>query len=140
MPEAHRSISHFMSIRLRTRQFVPLSLGIVMLAVVLAAGLAPNTGAVPAQTNCTYGQCPAATTPFPWYLVAIAVLVVIVALLSVLFLMQRRRRPPAPSAAQPWQGGPPTNTSISPFLTLSFFRISAGFTVSILRQSPQASG
>lgn len=65
-----------------------------MLAVVVVAGLLPDTGVVGAAANCTYGKCPA-SQPFPVWAVATGVVIVIVALLAAaLFLRRSRRRPP----------------------------------------------
>jgi hypothetical protein len=80
------------------RRIVPLALGVGMLAVVLAAALAPNTGAIPAQSSCQYGTCPSSTTPFPWWIVG--VIAVIVAAIAIgLLLLTRRRRPPTGTPA-----------------------------------------
>ena len=86
--------------RRRTLRAVPLTLALAMLAVVVLAGLLPDTGVVSASSNCTYGKCPAAT-PFPLWAVSAAVVVVVVALLLALLLLRRnRRRPPAASSSQ----------------------------------------
>lgn len=90
---------------LRRRAVVPLSLGLGMLGVVVAAGLSPNTGVVRAASNCTYGQC-AATQTFPIWAVASAVAVVLVALLLALLLLRRRRRPGQPPSEWQGPGGP----------------------------------
>jgi hypothetical protein len=87
--------------RLRRRAIVPLTLGLGMLGVVVAAGLTPNTGVVRAASNCTYGQCVAAQ-PFPLWAVAASVAVVVVALLLALLLLRRRRRPGQPPSE--WEG------------------------------------
>jgi hypothetical protein len=73
-----------------------------MLAIVVAAGLAPNTGAVPAQGNCQYNQCIAGTS-IPWWLLAVIVVIVVAALLAALLLMRRGRRPPS-TPMQPYTG------------------------------------
>jgi len=89
---------------------VPLTLALAMLAVVVLAGLLPNTGVVSATSNCTYGKCPA-TTPFPFWAVSAAVVVVVLALILALLLLRRRRaRPPAGPAASSGAGatGPET--------------------------------
>jgi hypothetical protein len=65
-----------------------------MLAVIIAAGLSPNTGAVPAQSNCQYNQCVGGTS-IPWWVLGAIVVAVVAALLIALLLMRRRRRPPA---------------------------------------------
>ena len=56
----------------RGRRIVPLVLGLAMLSVVLAAGLAPNTGVVQAQSNTQYNQSPSSSGVSPWLYAAIA--------------------------------------------------------------------
>jgi hypothetical protein len=93
--------------RFRNR-IVPVVLGLAMLAVVVAAGLTPNTGVVQAQTNSAYNQ-PASSGLSPWVYLGAAALAIAAGLLLALFLM-RRRRPPATAAPPPvqaWQGGAP---------------------------------
>jgi len=69
-----------------------------MLAVVVLAGLLPDTGVVSATSNCTYGNCPS-STPFPLWAVSAAVVVVLIALILALLLLRRnRRRPPSGSS------------------------------------------
>jgi len=95
-----------MANRARRRPLIPLVLGVAMLAVVVAAGLAPNTGLVQAQTNSPYSQ-PASSGVSP-YLYLGAALIAIAAIILALLLLTRRRRPP-PSTAPPvqaWQEGP----------------------------------
>lgn len=76
-----------------------------MLAVVVLAGLLPNTGVVSASSNCTYGKCPASTS-FPlWAVSAAAVIVVIALILALLLLRRSRRRPPSATSAAPGEGG-----------------------------------
>ncbi len=76
---------------------VPLTLALAMLAVVVLAGLLPDTGVVSASSSCTYGKCPAAQ-PLSLWVVSISVIVVILALIAALLLLRRnRRRPPASS-------------------------------------------
>jgi MYXO-CTERM domain-containing protein len=74
-----------------------------MLAIVIAAGLTPESGIVRASSNCTYGNCPA-STPFPVWAVATTIAVVVLALLLALLLLRRRRRPPAAQAPPEWEG------------------------------------
>lgn len=99
--------------KLRRRAIVPLSLGLGMLGVVVAAGLTPNTGVVRAASNCTYGQC-VASQPFPLWAVAASVAVVVVALLLALLLLRRRRRPGQPPSE--WEGpsGPSGSSGVPP--------------------------
>jgi hypothetical protein len=104
----------------RSRSLAPLVLALAMLAVVVAAGLTPNTGIVQAQTNSEYGQ-PASSGLSPWAYLAAAAVAIVAALLLALFLMRRRRPPPAATAppVQAWQsgpgaGGPPTTPPTPP--------------------------
>ena len=91
----------------RGTRIVPVSLGIAMLAVVVLAGLTPNTGVVQAASGCTYGQCVAPAT-FPTWAIATSVALVVVALLVALLILRRRRTPPPPAApVSEWSGGPP---------------------------------
>jgi hypothetical protein len=95
------------STRFRSR-IVPVALGLAMLAVVVAAGLSPNTGVVQAQTNTPYSQ-PSSSSISPYVYLGIAALVIVAGFLLALFLL-RRRRPPAAGAPPPmqtWQGAPP---------------------------------
>ncbi len=85
----------------RNRAIVHLSLGLGMLAVVVAAGLSPNAGIVQASSNCTYGSCPS-SSPFPLWGIASAIAAVLVALLLAFLLIRRRRRPGQPPSE--WQG------------------------------------
>jgi len=89
----------------RFHRIVPAVLGAAMLAVLIAAALSPNTGAVPAQSNCTYGQCPSSTTPFPWWIVALVVVIVVAAIIGLLLVMRgRRKKPPAQPPLTAWGG------------------------------------
>ena len=94
-----------MRLSIRGRRVVPLTLGAAMLAVVVAAALSPNLGAVPAQTNTQYTSQTSQGLS-TWVIAAIAGVVIVAALALVLLLFMRRRRPP-PAAApvQPWEGG-----------------------------------
>jgi hypothetical protein len=89
----------------RNRRVIPVALGVVLLAIVVAAGLSPNTGAVPAQGNCQYGQC-VAGTGLQWWVLAAIVIIVVAALGAALFLMRRRRSPPRSGMAPPPPPGP----------------------------------
>jgi len=79
--------------RRRLLRALPLTLALAMLAVVVLAGLLPDTGVVGASSNCTYGKCPAAS-PFPIWTVSAAAVIVVLALLVALLLLRRSRRPP----------------------------------------------
>jgi hypothetical protein len=89
----------------RASRIVPLGFGLGMLALVLGAALAPNTGAVPAQSSCQYGDC-IAGTGIPYWAVAVIAVLVVAALAAALILLRRRRGPPA--AVAPWQGEAPS--------------------------------
>lgn len=80
-----------------------------MLAVVVAAAFAPNTGVVQAQTNSGY-PAPSVTPVSPYVYLGIAAGVIVAGLLvALLVLSRRRRKPPTAEGApvQPWQEGPP---------------------------------
>lgn len=96
-----------MSVTSRGRRIVPVALGAAMLAVVIAAAISPNLGAVPAQTNNQYGQGGSSGLS-PWLVGGIVAAVVVAALALAFLFLRRRRRPPATPTApvQPWQGGP----------------------------------
>lgn len=87
------------SVRSRIWRALPLTLAVAMLAVVVLAGLLPDTGVVSASSSCTYGKCPA-SQPFPLWAVSLSIAVVIIALIAALLLLRRsrRRRPPAGDA------------------------------------------
>lgn len=88
------------------RSLVPLVLGIGMLIVLVAAALTPNTGALPAQTNCPYGVCPpSSNNNLLWEGVLGGLIVVAGALLAILLLRRRRRAQPAAGPVEPWEGG-----------------------------------
>jgi len=91
------------------RRLLPIALGAGMLGTVVAAGLAPTIGAVAAQSNCQYSQCPAgSSTPFPWWIVGVVLVVLILA--AILGVLLFRRRPPtSPPAAEAWE--PPSGAS-----------------------------
>ncbi|HTW56294.1 MAG TPA: hypothetical protein VMG36_07660 [Thermoplasmata archaeon] len=88
------------------RRIVPVALGAAMLAVVVAAAFAPNTGVASAASNCTYGQCPSSSSSVPiWELATIGAVIVLAALVGLFLLMRRRRSPPSDGAAA-MAGGP----------------------------------
>jgi hypothetical protein len=87
---------------------VPLTLALAMLAVVVLAGLLPDTGVVSASSSCTYGKCPAAQ-PFPLWAVGASVGVVVLALILALLLLRRSRRRPPTGGASPPEGGSQTS-------------------------------
>ncbi|MCI4339779.1 MAG: hypothetical protein L3J73_00720 [Thermoplasmata archaeon] len=79
--------------------------GLTVIAAVLVVAFLPNTGAIPADTSCPYGNC-STTGNGPatlWYVLLGALVLVAAALGAVLLL--RRRRAPAPAASvEPWSG------------------------------------
>lgn len=86
----------------RRRQIVPLALGAGMMAIVIAAALAPLAAPVPAQSECPYGVCPNQSSGIPlWAIGAIIALVLAAALILGLFYFRRRRRPGPPAGAAP---------------------------------------
>ncbi len=116
------------------RRIVPLSLGLAMLAIVVAAGLTPETGVVRASTNCTYGTC-AASTPFPVWAVATTIAVVVLALLLALLLLRRRRRPPAAAPPPEWEA--PTGPA-GPGADAGAGAVGVGAAVPAWQESPSA--
>ena len=76
--------------------------------------LVPTTGAVPAQTTCAYGVCPAAmgSGNTTWEVLLILLIVVALAL-GVLILRSRRRRPGGGSGP-PDEWSPGTAGSVGP--------------------------
>jgi hypothetical protein len=104
-----RSAFPSMAAQGRGYSIVPAVLGAGLLALLVAAGLSPNTGAISASTNCgIYNNCPSSSPAFPWWIVAVVVLLVVAALIAALVLMRRRRPPAAGAPVQPWQGAPAT--------------------------------
>lgn len=94
----------------RAWRAVPLVLALAMLAVVVFAGLLPDTGVVSASSNCTYGKCPAAQ-PFPLWAVGASIAVVVIALILALLLLRRSRRRPPTGGGEPPDGSAPTSPS-----------------------------
>jgi hypothetical protein len=88
-------------------RIAPVALGLALVALIVAAGLAPQTGAVPAQSNCQYGVCPAATG-LPWWVYAVIALLIVAALATALVLMRRRRTPPSSGVPAAGAVGGPT--------------------------------
>jgi len=89
----------------RVSRIVPVALGLAMLAVVVVAGLFPNTGTVQAQSSCPYGGCTTSSSIPTWEIVSILVVVAAAVIAAALILMRRRRKPPA-TPVQAWQGAP----------------------------------
>ena len=93
--------------RRRGYSILPAVLGAALLAILIGAALAPNTGLVAASSNCSvYNNCPSSSPAFPWWVVAVVVLIVAAALIAALLLM-RRRRPPSSAPMTPWKEAPP---------------------------------
>ena len=83
----------------RAMRSIPLTLALAMLAIVVLAGLLPNSGVVSASSNCSYGKCPS-STPFPLWAVSTAAVIAVLAVIVALLLLRRRgRRPPQEPAA-----------------------------------------
>lgn len=87
----------------RWSRAVPTGLAVAMLAVVVLAGLLPDTGAVAAASNCTYGSCPASQS-FPVWAIGASVAAVLLALVVALLLLRRARRPPPPESTPASEG------------------------------------
>ena len=84
-----------------------------MLAVVVLAGLLPDTGVVSASSNCTYGSCPASSS-FPIWTVSAAVAIVVLALIVALLLLRRSRRRPPSGESSPEAVGPDPGAQAEP--------------------------
>ena len=99
------------------RRIVPLGLGLAMLAVVIAAALVPNAGAVAAAPTTNYGQSPSSSTSVPaWEYASIGAIVVLGLLIGLFVVMRRRRRPPPESwqgPSGPSSGAPPSGAMTS---------------------------
>jgi hypothetical protein len=100
----------------RLRRALPSLLAFGMLALLLAVALAPDTGALPSQSDCQYGNCStqANTTPL-WAWAAVGLfLLLLVALVAILLVRHRRRGgggasslPPPEATFSPQVGSPP---------------------------------
>ncbi|MGI0132861.1 MAG: hypothetical protein ACREDK_07230 [Thermoplasmata archaeon] len=85
----------------------PLLLGGLALLLIVVATIAPATGALPAQTNCPYGNCTPVGTDYTTYYIGIAIAAVLVAIIATFFLFRRRgRSPPSASQEESYGGGP----------------------------------
>ena len=73
------------------KSIVPGALGLAMLAIVIAAALSPNTGAVTAQSSCQYNNCTSSASTFPWVWVG-ATLVIVAAAIATFLLLRRGGR------------------------------------------------
>lgn len=82
-----------------------------MLTVLVAATLAPLSVAVPADSNCEYGTCPAANNNLLPLEIALVVLILAAVILATLILLRRRRRPPTPGPMGAWSGQPPSGAT-----------------------------
>lgn len=95
------------------RRFVPITLGVGMFVVVVLAALTPNTGAVPAQTSCQYGNCPNEGPGLATWAIVAAV-VVLVALVALALLLRRRRRGGSSGGYPESLGGGPSMGATAP--------------------------
>lgn len=79
------------------RRAVPVLLAGAMLLVIVLGALTPNTGALPAQSNCQYGNCtsvsPGSSVPL-WQWVAVGAVVAALAIAGLLLLLRHRGRQP----------------------------------------------
>lgn len=87
------------------KPIVPTVLGLAMLAVVVAAALAPNTGAVAASSNCQYNDCTQQSSTFPWVWVGAALAIVAAGLITLLLLRRRRGGESEPEGGRLPPGG-----------------------------------
>ena len=103
----------------RLRRALPSLLAVGMLLLLLAVALAPETGALPAQSDCQYGNCSTASNTTPlWAWAAVGLfLLLLVALVAILLVRHRRRggggassMPPPEAAYSPQGGTPPAST------------------------------
>ena len=86
----------------------------LMLGVIVAAALAPNSGTVPAQNICPYGQCPPVIPEQQnfVFLLTVVLVLLIAGVLAVLVSISRKlsRRPPVRPSYPP----PPPSISLPP--------------------------
>lgn len=87
----------------------PLLAGIAVLAILVTAGLLPNTGAFPASASCPYNNCstPSTSTATPLWLWAVLGVLVVAALVLAVFLLRRPRSPPSSGPVTAWSGESP---------------------------------
>jgi hypothetical protein len=80
-------------------------LGLTVIAAVLLLAFLPNTGAIPADTSCPYGNCPTTDNgPATLWYVLLGALVLVAAALGAVLLLRRRRSPTPPEAVEAWSG------------------------------------
>lgn len=100
----------------RLRRALPGLLAGGLLALLLAAALAPGTGALPAQSDCQYGNCTTSQNPTPlWAWAAVGAFLLLLAALIAILLVRHRRRggggapgaPPPEATFAPQGGAPP---------------------------------
>lgn len=93
----------FMVTKPPPRRWAPLAIGVALLALVVGLAILPNTGAVPAQSNCQYGVCTNSTASNTTWYIVIGVLLLIFMALAILILRGRQRPMSTPQA---WEAGP----------------------------------
>lgn len=76
----------------RMRRVIPATLSGAMLLVILAAALAPNTGAISADSSCQYGNCTQSNPGIPIWLWGAIGGIILAAVLAAVFLLYFRRR------------------------------------------------
>jgi type IV secretory pathway TrbL component len=81
--------------------------GVALVVLALGVGFASGSTVTPAQTGCSYGQCPQ-TFALSTIEIVLILLAIIAVALAVLWLRGRRRRAAAGAEpVTPWQAGPP---------------------------------
>ena len=83
----------------KEQPFAGMVLGLLTLALLLVAALAPATGAIPADTACPYGNCPQSPTTSFFQTIAglatiLVIAVVVVAVVVALLVRWSRGRQP----------------------------------------------
>jgi hypothetical protein len=100
----------------RLRRALPSLLAVGMLVLLLVVALAPETGALPAQSDCQYGNCSTASNTTPlWAWAAVGLFLLLLAALVAILLVRHRRRggggassqPPPEATFSPQVGTPP---------------------------------
>lgn len=101
--------------RQRERGWVPVVLGLAMLATIAAAGLSPAVGGVPADTSCPYGACPTPNQSNSPLLLQITLAVLVIIAIALAVIVWSRSRRGGGGAGPPitqWSGSePPSGAS-----------------------------